>query len=81
MLALLLALALLETVDPPDAVYAPKRTISRDRLLMAKNIRTYKNVIILVKIQNGCNNLKVIFVANSVSQTESEKRILYTKID
>ena len=48
LLALLLALALLETVDPPDAVYAPKRTISRDRLLMAKNIRTYKNVIILV---------------------------------
>ena len=46
-LALLLA-PLFDTVDPPDAVYAPKRTISRDRLLMAKKIRTYKNVIILV---------------------------------
>ena len=48
LLALLLALALLETVDPPDAVYTPKHMISRDWLLMAKNIRTHKNVIILV---------------------------------
>ena len=46
-LALLLA-PLLDTTDPPDAVYAPKRTISRDRLLMAKNIRTYKNIIKVV---------------------------------
>ena len=30
LLALLLALALLETDDPPDAVYAPKHMISRD---------------------------------------------------
>ena len=47
-LALLLAAPLLDTTDPPDAVYAPKRTISRDRLLMAKNIRTYKNIIKVV---------------------------------